>query len=153
MGVNIAQSHKAGGGYGDGCNGERRKERLRIAYEIDDCVVHPQHGIGRVVKIEFRQFGSGTAQLYYEISIPDGTIWVQVEGSPCGLRKITAKTDLVKYRDVLKSRPTPLTANHLRLTLLTQRTSTGLSRSYTFQSLECQGAISDQTDQRLRIKS
>lgn len=82
-----------------------------MAFEVDDWVVHPQHGVGRVTKLEIRQFDSGTTQLYYKISIPNGTLWVQVEGSSCGLRKVIAKGDLVKFRDILKSRPTPLTAN------------------------------------------
>lgn len=83
-----------------------------MSFEVDDWVVHPQHGVGRVVKLEIRQFDSRTAQLYYEISIPNGTLWVQADGSSCELRKVTPKDDLAKYRDLLKSRPTPLTENH-----------------------------------------
>jgi len=83
-----------------------------MTFKVDDLVVHPQHGIGQVVKLELRQFGSATEQMYYEISIPDGTIWVQVEGSSCGLRKVITKGELDKYRDLLRSRPTPLNKNH-----------------------------------------
>jgi RNA polymerase-interacting CarD/CdnL/TRCF family regulator len=83
-----------------------------MAFEVDDWVVHPQHGVGQVVKLEIRQFDSGTLQMYYKISIPNGTLWVQVEGSSSGLRKVIAKGDLAKYRDLLKSRPTPLTGDY-----------------------------------------
>jgi RNA polymerase-interacting CarD/CdnL/TRCF family regulator len=83
-----------------------------MAYKVDDWVVHPQHGVGRIVNLEFRQFGSRMAQEYYQISIPNGTLWVQVTGSSCGLRKVIAKGDLAKYRDLLKSRPTPLIGDH-----------------------------------------
>lgn len=83
-----------------------------MAFKVDDWVVHPKHGVGRVVKIENRQFGSGTAQPYYEISLPNGTVWVPVEASSCGLRKLTAKDDLARYRNVLKSRPATLNADH-----------------------------------------
>lgn len=83
-----------------------------MVFEVDDWVVHPQHGVGQVVKLEVRQFDSGTAHLYYEISIPNGTLWVQSDGSSCKLRKVTAKDDLAKYRDLLKSRPSALTENH-----------------------------------------
>jgi CarD family transcriptional regulator len=83
-----------------------------MKFEVDDLVVHPQHGVGRVVELEIRQFDSSTAQLYYEISIPDGTIWVQVEGSSCELRKVTSKDDLGRYRDLLKSRPTALAGDY-----------------------------------------
>lgn len=83
-----------------------------MVFEIDDWVVHPQHGVGRVVRLKIRQFDSRSARMYYEISIPNGTLWVQADGSTCELRKITPKGDLAKYRDLLKSRPTPLSANY-----------------------------------------
>jgi len=83
-----------------------------MLYEVNDLVVHPQHGVGQVIQLETRQFNSGKARLYYKISIPNGTIWVQVDGSSSGLRKVTAKGDLTKYRDMLKGRPAPLTTNH-----------------------------------------
>jgi RNA polymerase-interacting CarD/CdnL/TRCF family regulator len=83
-----------------------------MEFEVDDWVVHPQHGVGRVVKLEMRQFDSRTAQMYYEISIPNGSLWVQADGSSCELRKVIPKGDLGKYRDLLKSRPTPLSENH-----------------------------------------
>jgi RNA polymerase-interacting CarD/CdnL/TRCF family regulator len=93
-----------------------------MTFEVDDWVVHPQHGVGRVIKLEIRQFDSGSKQLYYKISILNGILWVQVDGSSCGLRKVTAKCDLDKYRDLLKSPPTPLTADHRqRLIELTER--------------------------------
>jgi RNA polymerase-interacting CarD/CdnL/TRCF family regulator len=83
-----------------------------MAFKVDDWVVHPQHGVGRVVKLETRQFDSGMAQQYYKISIPNGTIWVQVDGSSCGLRKVITKSDLARYRDLLKSRPIPLIGDY-----------------------------------------
>jgi CarD family transcriptional regulator len=93
-----------------------------MSFEVNDWVVHPQHGVGRVIELEIRQFDVGSEHLYYKISIPNGTLWVQVDGSSCGLRKVTARCDLDKYRDVLKSRPTPLTADHRqRLVELTER--------------------------------
>ena len=79
---------------------------------IDDWVVHPQCGVGRVVKMETRQFGPGTEKRYYVIDIPKGTVWVPVDGHPSGLRKLTAKAELAKYRGILRSRPTPLAADH-----------------------------------------
>jgi RNA polymerase-interacting CarD/CdnL/TRCF family regulator len=39
-------------------------------------------------------------------------MWVPVDGSPGGLRKLTPKGDLAKYRGLLKSRPTPLATDH-----------------------------------------
>lgn len=83
-----------------------------MAFKVDDWVVHPHHGVGRIVKIESRQFGSKTGGLYYEISLTNGTLWVQVDSSSSGLRKLTAKEDLARYRDVLRSRPITLNTNH-----------------------------------------
>lgn len=76
--------------------------------EVNDWVVHPQCGVGRVVKQEVREFGPGAAQRYYVISIAKGTMWVPVEGPPTGLRKLTSKAELEKYRRILRGRPEPL---------------------------------------------
>ena len=83
-----------------------------MSMEVNDWVVHPQHGVGRVIKLEMRQFGLGAAQRYYEIALQKGTIWVPVDGPRNGLRKLTAKGELGKYRGLLRSRPTPLATDH-----------------------------------------
>jgi CarD family transcriptional regulator len=82
-----------------------------MRFSANDWLVHPQHGVGRVVRLETRQFGPGTRQEYYEIAITTGTVWVPVEAPPSGLRKLTPKGDLGRYRGVLRSRPTPLVAD------------------------------------------
>jgi RNA polymerase-interacting CarD/CdnL/TRCF family regulator len=51
-------------------------------------------------------------QQYYEIAISTGTVWVPVEGPAGGLRRLTVKGDLDRYRDLLRGRPTPLAADH-----------------------------------------
>ncbi len=83
-----------------------------MAFKVDDWVVHQKHGVCRVVKIEIRQFAAGDEHLYYEISIPNGTVWVQVDASSSGLRKLTNKEDLARYRDILKGRPEKLNADY-----------------------------------------
>jgi RNA polymerase-interacting CarD/CdnL/TRCF family regulator len=83
-----------------------------MAIDVNDWVVHPQHGVGRVVRREVRKFGEDNARPYFEIAIPTGTIWVRVEGSTGGLRKITPKGDLGRYRGLLRSRPKPLATDH-----------------------------------------
>jgi RNA polymerase-interacting CarD/CdnL/TRCF family regulator len=79
-----------------------------MSIEVNDWVVHPQCGVGRVVKLEVREFDPGIAQRYYVIAIAKGTMWVPVDGPPSGLRRLTAKGELGKYRGILRSRPTPL---------------------------------------------
>jgi RNA polymerase-interacting CarD/CdnL/TRCF family regulator len=97
-----------------------------MRFEINDIVVHLQHGVGRVVELEMRQFGQETAQLYYKIAIPNGTIWVQVDGPQGRLRELTPKGDLAQYRSMLKSRPTPLATDHRRRQIeLTERLKEG----------------------------
>jgi CarD family transcriptional regulator len=83
-----------------------------MSFEVNDRIVHPQHGIGRVVRLEKRQIGAATAQLYYEIEISKGTIWVPVNGPSNGMRRLTAKVDLSKYRGLLKGRPRPLAKDY-----------------------------------------
>jgi RNA polymerase-interacting CarD/CdnL/TRCF family regulator len=99
---------------------------MGMPIKADDWVVHPRHGIGRVVKCEMRQFDSGERQLYYLIALPTGTLWVPVEGSPGGLRKMTAKGELAKYRGVLRGRPGALPKEHReRRNALMERVSDG----------------------------
>ena len=83
-----------------------------MPFAVNERVVHPLHGVGRVVRLATRQFDAGTTRMYYEIALTKGTIWVPVEGSAGGLRALTAKGELARYRSVLSSRPAPLAADH-----------------------------------------
>jgi CarD family transcriptional regulator len=81
----------------------------RSIFELGDRVVHPQHGVGQIVKLEDREFERGEARRYYEISIPGGsTVWVPVDLSNSGLRRLASKSDLVHCREILKAHPSPL---------------------------------------------
>jgi len=76
-----------------------------MPFNIGDWVVHPLHGMGHVIGLKRQQFDQAAAQLYYEVAIPHGTVWVPVETPPAGLRGVTTKGDLPRYRSVLKSSP------------------------------------------------
>jgi CarD family transcriptional regulator len=79
-------------------------------FDIGDKVVHPQHGVGQVVKLEEREFERGDTRRYYEISIPGGsTVWVPVDLSNSGLRRLAQKSELDRCRKILQARPLPLT--------------------------------------------
>jgi RNA polymerase-interacting CarD/CdnL/TRCF family regulator len=80
--------------------------------KVNERAVHATHGLGRVSKLEIRRFPAGPTRLYYNFEIPTGTVWVPVEGSTGGLRHLTAKADLDRYRNLLSSCPTPLAADH-----------------------------------------
>ena len=76
--------------------------------KIGDRVVHPQYGVGHVVKLEEREFEPGVMRRYYEISIPGSTLWVPLDQSTFGLRKLTVRSEIDRCRRVLSSRPLPL---------------------------------------------
>ncbi|HKI54035.1 MAG TPA: CarD family transcriptional regulator [Anaerolineales bacterium] len=80
-----------------------------MMFEIGEKVVHPQHGVGEVVKFADRAFGSGVKKQYYEVSIPGGsTVWVPLEPQTFGLRKLASKREIAKCRKILASKPSPL---------------------------------------------
>jgi RNA polymerase-interacting CarD/CdnL/TRCF family regulator len=103
-----------------------RESRKGMAIEVNDWVVHPRHGVGRVVKCEMRQFDSRDRQLHYQIALPTGTLWVPVGGASSGLRKMTERGELARYRGVLRGQPIPLPAEHReRRNVLVERVSEG----------------------------
>ena len=78
-------------------------------FEIGDQVVHPQHGVGQIVKLEDREFEHGDTRRYYEIHIPGGsTVWVPVDLPNSGLRRLALKSELDHCREILKADPLPL---------------------------------------------
>ncbi len=80
-----------------------------MQFKVGDFIVHPVYGVGRLVKIEERQFDERGARLYYQVTLPRSTVWIPVEAQAAiGLRLATAKNDLDHYRDLLRSRPVPL---------------------------------------------
>jgi CarD family transcriptional regulator len=82
----------------------------RSMFEIGDTVVHPQHGVGQIVKLENREFERGESRRYYEIQIPGGsTVWVPVDLSNSGLRGLALKSELAHCRETLTAHPQPLT--------------------------------------------
>lgn len=79
-------------------------------FEIGDQVVHPQHGVGQIVKLEDREFERGDTRRYYEIHISDGSIvWVPADQSNSGLRRLAQKSELARCRAILQASPLPLT--------------------------------------------
>jgi len=80
-----------------------------IEFQVGDQVVHPQHGVGNVAKLEEREFEPGAMREYYEIALMSGsTVWVPMDLSISGLRKLTSKGEITRCRKILESRPSPL---------------------------------------------
>jgi CarD family transcriptional regulator len=80
-------------------------------FSIGERVVHPQHGVGQVVGLEEREFGSGVTRPYYEVSIPTtgSTLWVPSDPPSYGLRPLAGRGEIRECRVVLASLPLPLT--------------------------------------------
>lgn len=80
-----------------------------MEFLVGDQVVHPQHGVGHVAKLEEREFEPGTVRQYYEISLMNGsTVWVPLDLSISGLRRLTSRGEITRCRKILESRPAPL---------------------------------------------
>ncbi|MDL1910957.1 hypothetical protein FBQ81_09745 [Chloroflexi bacterium CFX6] len=80
-------------------------------FNTGDRVVHPQHGVGEVVNLEEREFGSGVTRRYYEVSIPSAgcTLWAPCDPPSFGLRRLAGREEIDECRVVLASRPSSLT--------------------------------------------
>jgi RNA polymerase-interacting CarD/CdnL/TRCF family regulator len=82
---------------------------MEMKLEVGDRVVHPQYGVGYVVKLDEREFEPGVIRRYYEIAIPGSTLWVPLDLPTFGLRKLTVRTEIDRCRKILESSPSPLT--------------------------------------------
>jgi CarD family transcriptional regulator len=81
-----------------------------LTFHIGDTVVHPQHGVGHVAKLEDREFERGQIRRYYEVSMSGGSIvWVPVDQTETALRRVASRSEVARCREILKSRPLPLT--------------------------------------------
>ena len=84
-----------------------------MPFDVDDRVVYPALGIGRIVGLVTRSFKEAESRLYYEVSGERSTVWVQVdEKSARGLRRLTRQDELAHYGGVLGGRPARLDQDH-----------------------------------------
>ncbi len=80
-----------------------------MEFRAGDTVVHPNHGVGSIVRVEERQLAETAMRRYYVLAIGTTTVWVPVHADgPAILRAVTAKQDLEQYRTLLKGRPATL---------------------------------------------
>lgn len=100
-------------------------------FTIGDQVVHPQYGVGQVVKLEDRKFGADVARRYYEVSLPSaaGSLWVPLDPPGYGLRKLADRNEIELCRQVLAATPVPLTQDpRTRQAVLANRLKSGSIR-------------------------
>ena len=115
-----------------------------MEFKLNEVVVHPRYGLGCVVRLGLRAFGSNRTQEYYEISMSSGTIWVPTGDSSHGLRRVASRTDLSRCRTLLKDKPVRLaTDSKQRKADLAERMKLGTfeSRCEVLRDLHAQRAI------------
>ena len=104
---------------------------MGMKLEVGDRVVHPQYGVGQVVKLDEREFEPGVMRQYYEIAIPGSTLWVPLDMPTFGLRKLTVKSEITRCRKILESAPNPLVEDaRLRQSNLAARLKQGSIRAH-----------------------
>jgi len=96
-----------------------------LKFEIGDKVVHPQHGVGYISNLEEKQFEPNKSRIYYVVSIPDTTLWVPVDLSTSGLRKLGGRNELEQCYQILQSAPQTLNAGRDLLASLAVRIKQG----------------------------
>jgi RNA polymerase-interacting CarD/CdnL/TRCF family regulator len=101
-------------------------------FNTGDRVVHKNFGVGTVVSIESTNLSGDGQGRFYRVDFFKTSVWVPIDNQPeGGLRPITPKGHLDRYRAVLKSSPLSLGVGfHERRSELEKR----MGRS-TFQDL------------------
>jgi len=80
-----------------------------MEFRSGDDVVHPNYGVGNIVRLEARQLAETNMRLYYVLAFGKTTVWMPVDtNGSSALRLVTALCDLDRYRTLLKSRPAEL---------------------------------------------
>ncbi len=80
-----------------------------MEFRSGDDVVHPNYGVGNIVRLEVRQLAENETRLYYVLAFGKTTVWIPVQAKrPSPLRLVTASQDLDQYRVLLKGPPTAL---------------------------------------------
>ena len=84
-----------------------------MPFKIDEQVVYPAFGIGRVAALVTKSFFEAESQIYYEVTGDRSTVWVQVnECAARGLRRLTRPDELAHFRDVVGGQPVSLNQDH-----------------------------------------
>jgi RNA polymerase-interacting CarD/CdnL/TRCF family regulator len=97
-----------------------------MQFKVGDRVVHPRHGLGNVTNFAVKQFVEGEKRPFYEISFPGSTLWVPLNLSTSGIRKLTVKSEIANCRQLLMAPAAPLNQDpRLRQTELSQHLKEG----------------------------
>jgi RNA polymerase-interacting CarD/CdnL/TRCF family regulator len=84
-------------------------EDAPMNFNTGDRVVHKSFGVGIVISIDGMNLSGDGPHLFYRVDFLKTTVWVPVSHQPeGGLRPITPKSHLDRYRALLKSPPVSL---------------------------------------------
>jgi CarD family transcriptional regulator len=103
-----------------------------MPFKAGDSIVHPTYGVGSIVRLEEKRLVGDQPRWYYVVVVDKSTLWVPVdEHNGAGLRAVTPKKELDRYRAVLKGQPVVLERDHNKRRLfINERVKQG-----SFQSL------------------
>lgn len=102
-----------------------------MSFKVGDQVIHPRHGLGQVTHLAVKQFVAGEKRPFYEISFPGSTLWVPLNLSGTGIRKLSMKSEIADCRRLLKSAARPLHSDpRLRQTVLREQLKAGTLRAH-----------------------
>jgi len=98
-----------------------------MPFKAGDSIVHPAYGVGSIVRVEEKRLVEDQPRWYYVVVVDKSTLWVPVdENNAAGLRVVTPKKELDRYRAVLRGRPGALERDHnKRRTLIHERVKLG----------------------------
>ena len=102
-----------------------------MPFQAGDFIVHPTYGVGNIVRLEEKCLVEDQPRRYYVVAVDKSTVWVPAdESNATGLRAITPKKDLDRYRVVLKGQPGSLERDHnKRRMLINERVKQGAFQS------------------------
>lgn len=77
-----------------------------MPFQINDEVVYPGFGVGRIIGLVRQAWSDAQAQPYYEIVGERSTVWVAVNDAQArGMRRLTTRDELAHFRAVLCGQP------------------------------------------------
>ena len=92
----------------NGTMADKNQEMLVCFFQIGEKVIHVNHGIGDIVKIEDKMVRDRKVNCYV-VRTPDLTVWVPIEdGDRHSLRAPTSKREFKKLFSILRGPNEPL---------------------------------------------
>jgi RNA polymerase-interacting CarD/CdnL/TRCF family regulator len=84
-----------------------------MSFTVGSQVVLPVFGVGHIAGLVAKSFSGAKEEQYYEVTIQQSTVWVLTStAAGRGMRPVTSKTELARYRRVLRSQPVLLNPDH-----------------------------------------